>query len=178
MDNEAENLNSSTEETENTDSSTGESEQEENSQEQYTEREKQYYARIKDLESKLKTKDSEPQKKETKSDDFGYDVKAYLKSSGIKADEFDFVRKELKNFSGSVDDLIENEYFQNKLEKERKLKETADAIPKSKRSGAPATDSVDYWLSKPFEEVPQNMRNKVVTARMEQEKKGVRFYNS
>lgn len=127
--------------------------------------------------NKNKKEDTEV-KKETKSDDFGYDVKAYLKSSGIKADEFDFVRKELKNFNGSVDDLIENEYFQNKLEKERKLKETADAIPKSKRSGAPATDNVDYWLSKPFEEVPQNMRSKVVNARMEQEKKGIRFYNS
>lgn len=127
--------------------------------------------------NKNKKEDTEV-KKETKSDDFGYDVKAYLKSSGIKADEFDFVRKELKNFNGSVDDLIENEYFQNKLEKERKIKETADAIPKSKRSGAPATDNVDYWLSKPFEEVPQNMRSKVVNARMEQEKKGIRFYNS
>lgn len=117
-------------------------------------------------------------KKENKSDDFGYDVKAYLKASGIKADEFDFVKKELKNFGGTVDDLIENDYFQAKLEKERKIKETAEAIPKSRRSGTPSTDSVDYWLTKPFEEVPQNMRSKVVNARIEKEKKGVKFYNS
>lgn len=128
--------------------------------------------------NKNKKEETTEVKKETKSDDFGYDVKAYLKSSGIKADEFDFVRKELKNFNGDVDALIENEYFQAKLEKERKVRETADAIPKSKRSGAPATDSVDYWLTKPFEEVPQNLRSKVVSARMEREKNGVRFYNS
>lgn len=128
--------------------------------------------------NKNKKEETTEVKKETKSDDFGYDVKAYLKSSGIKADEFDFVRKELKNFNGDVDALIENEYFQAKLEKERKVRETADAIPKSKRSGSPATDSVDYWLTKPFEEVPQNLRSKVVSARMEREKNGVRFYNS
>lgn len=125
-----------------------------------------------------KEKKSEVREEHKNSDEFGYDIKAYLKSSGIKADEFDFVKKELKNFGGSVDDLIENEYFQAKLEKERKVKETAEAIPKSKRSGSPATDSVDYWLSKPFEEVPQNMRAKVVNARLDKEKNGIRFYNS
>lgn len=128
--------------------------------------------------NKSKKEETTEVKKETKSDDLGYDIKAYLKASGIKADEFSFVKKELKNFNGTVDDLIENEYFQAKLEKERKVKETAEAIPKSKRSGAPATDSVDYWLAKPFEEVPQNMRSKVVSAKMEKEKSGVRFYNS
>ena len=32
-----------------------------------------------------------------KSSDFGYDVKAYLKASGIKAEEFDFVKGEMKS---------------------------------------------------------------------------------
>jgi len=40
------------------------------------------------------------------------------------------------------------------------------------------TDSVDYWMSKPIEEVPPEMRIKVVNARLAKEKtKGV-FYNS
>lgn len=114
----------------------------------------------------------------TKSDDFGYDVKGYLKSSGIKASEFDFVKAEIKTFGGDIDALLGNEYFQNKLEKHRELTKTADATPTGKRSGGVATDSVEYWAGKPIEDVPADMRIKVVNARLEKEKnKGV-FYNS
>lgn len=117
-------------------------------------------------------------KKETRSDDFGYDVKAYLKSSGIKSTEFDFVKNELKNFNGDVDALIDNEYFQAKLEKQRAISKTADATPKGKRTGSPATDSVEYWMAKPFADVPLEMRAKVVNAKLDQEKNKGIFYNS
>lgn len=117
-------------------------------------------------------------KKEIKSDDFGYDVKAYLKSSGINASEFDFVKGELKNFGGDIDALIENEYFQAKLEKQRAINKTSDATPKGKRTGSPATDTVEYWMSKPFADIPQEMRSKVVNARIEKESKTGVFYNS
>lgn len=117
----------------------------------------------------------EPSKK---SDDFGYDVKAYLKASGIKSEEFDFVRQELKQ-SGlkDVDALLENDYFQARLDKQRKLNATSQATPTGKRSTGPATDSVDYWLTKPIEEVPKDMRIKVINARLKKEEKGG-FYNS
>mgnify|MGYP003404973675 CR=1 FL=1 len=115
----------------------------------------------------------------SKTDDFGYDKKAYLKSSGIEAKEFDFVQSELKQ-SGlkDLDALLENDYFKAKLEKHRELSKTADATPTGKRSGGVATDSVEYWMSKPIEEVPKDMRIKVVNERLKQsESKGV-FYNS
>lgn len=125
-----------------------------------------------------KSKKEEAPSKDNKSDGFGYDVKAYLKASGIKADEFDFVREEMKRSGEDVDSLIENEYFQAKLEKHRKIKATEDATPKGKRTGNVATDSVDYWMSKPFEDVPQAMRPKVLEARELKEKSGGVFYNS
>lgn len=114
----------------------------------------------------------------SKSDDFGYDVKAYLKASGIKSEEFDFVRKELKE-SGlkDVDALLENDYFQARLDKQRKLKTTSDAVPTGKRSTGPATNSVEYWMTKPMNEVPQEMRIKVINARLKKEEKSG-FYNS
>jgi len=125
-----------------------------------------------------RNKNKEP-KEEKKSDGFGYDVKGYLKASGIKADEFDFVKEELKRFGGDIDGLIENEYFQAKLEKQRAIAKTADATPTGKRTGNSATDSADYWLNKPFEEVPANLRREVLKAK---EKKtsgsGSHFYNS
>jgi hypothetical protein len=128
--------------------------------------------------NKNKKEDHVETKERPKSDDFGYDVKAYLKASGIKADEFDFVRKELKSFGGDVDALIDNDYFQQKLEKQRALDKTAEATPKGKRTGSPATDSVDYWMAKPFDQVPQDMRAKVVNARLEKEQRQGIFYNS
>jgi hypothetical protein len=128
-----------------------------------------------------KARDSKPKEEkeqEKKADGFGYDVKAYLKASGIQADEFDFVKGELKKAGGDIDSLIENEYFQAKLEKHRALNKTKDASVKGKRTGNVATDSVDYWLSKPFEEVPAAMRGKVLEAKEKQSSTTGKFYNS
>lgn len=118
-------------------------------------------------------------KKEPKTDGFGYDVKAYALARGIQPTEFDFVQSELKA-SGlkEVESLLENDYFKAKLEKHRELTKTAEATPTGKRSGGVATDSVEYWMAKPIEEVPADMRIKVVNAKLKQsESKGV-FYNS
>ncbi len=130
------------------------------------------------LDRKAKKAEAAPQA-ETKSDGFGYDVKAYLKASGIKASEFDFVQSEFKN-SGvkDVDALLENEYFQAKLEKQREINRTQDAIPKGKGSNGVAIDSVDYWLAKPFAEVPSHLRRDVLKAKESQEKNRGKFYNS
>lgn len=125
-----------------------------------------------------KEKKADAPKVEEQKDGFGYDVKAYLKASGIKADEFDFVKKELKSFNGDVEELIENDYFQAKLEKQRAIKKTDDATPKGKRTGNVATNSVEYWMGKPLEDVPADMRIKVVNAQIEKDKNRGIFYNS
>lgn len=127
------------------------------------------------LDRNAKKEKEEPKHK---SDELGLDVKGYLKASGIKAAEFDFVQKELKASGQDIDTLLENEYFQAKLEKHRELGKTAEATPTGKRSGGVAIDSVDYWMAKPIEDVPQNMRLAVVNAKLGKDKnKGV-FYNS
>lgn len=121
-----------------------------------------------------KNKPDKPQK----SNDFGYDVKAYLKASGISSAEFDFVKAELKA-SGlkDVDELLENPYFKTKLESQREINKTQEAIPKGNRSGGVATNSVEYWMTKPIEEVPLDMRREVVNAKLEKEKGKNKFYN-
>jgi len=115
----------------------------------------------------------------SKSNDFGYDVKAYLKASGIKTDEFDFVKTEMKSAGiKDVDALLENKYFQSKLEEHREISRTQEATPKGNRSGGVATDSVEYWMAKPIEEVPTDKRRAVVNAKLEKEKGQGKFYNS
>lgn len=131
------------------------------------------------LERNKNKKTDDRSTKQTKSDDFGYDVKAYLKASGINSGEFDFVRAELKNSGLSdVDSLLENEYFQSRLEKHRAITKTKDATPSGKRTGGAATDSVEYWLGKPFDEVPKEMQLKVVDAKVKKDKSRGVFYNS
>lgn len=127
---------------------------------------------------KLGLDTQKPEKKSSKSDEFGYDVKAYLKTEGIDTKEFDFVKTELKQ-SGfkDIDSLLTNDYFKSRLDNYRKLTKTAEATPTGKRSGGVPTDSVEYWLGKPIEEVPADMRIKVVNKRLEKDQsKGV-FYN-
>lgn len=116
--------------------------------------------------------------KEVQSDGFGYDVKAYLKASGIHANEFDFVKEEMKASGKDVDSLLESKYFLEALETKRSLEKTANATIKGKRSGSTATDSVEYWATKDFAEVPQNMRFKVLEHKEKSESNKGTFYNS
>lgn len=176
MENETETIDSSNDETQevaSTDAPTSDS-----SEAKYTEREKQYYARLKKAEAEVKELRSKVTESKPQSDDFGYDVKAYLKSSGIKANEFEFVQTELKKSGADIDTLLDNEYFQARLEKHRAIAATEAATPTGKRSGGAATDSVDYWMGKPMEDVPKDMRIKVVNARLDKEKNKNVFYNS
>lgn len=114
-----------------------------------------------------------------KSDEMDYGQKAYLTANGIKgAKEFDFVKDEMKKSGMDLDSLLENDYFQSKLTKFRAVTKSEEAVPKGTRTNGVATDSVEYWMSKPIAEVPQDMRIKVVNAKMAKEQtKGV-FYNS
>lgn len=150
-------------------------------EEKVTETPEARYARLKrQTEQAAKKLGIEPEapKSSKKSDEFGYDVKAYLKASGIKATEFDFVKQEMKKSGQDIDSLLDNEYFQSRLEKHRALEKTSNATPKGTRSGSPATDSVDYWMAKPIEEVPADMRIKVVNAKLAKDKNKGIFYNS
>lgn len=119
------------------------------------------------------------QKTSKKSDEMDYGQKAYLAANGIKGvKEFDFVKNEMKNSGMDIDSLLENGYFKSQLETFRAINQTVDAVPTGKRSSGVPTDSVEYWMSKPIEEVPSEMRIKVVNAKMNKDKNKGMFYNS
>jgi hypothetical protein len=128
---------------------------------------------------KLKQADKPHQSASKKSDELDYGAKAFLKSSGIENSEFDFVKEELKK-SGlkDLDSLLENPYFKSELENRRALDKTKNATIKGKSANGVATDSVDYWLTKPIDEVPREMRYKVVQAKMKKDSSSGMFYNS
>lgn len=119
--------------------------------------------------------------KEAKQSNNGLDYgqKAYLASNGIKGTkEFEFVQQELAKSGTDLDGLLENDYFKSRLETFRNISKTQDAIPTGKRTSGPAVDSAEYWMTKPIEEVPANLRREVVNAKLKQEKSKNVFYNS
>ena len=174
---------------ENADSTNGEVEKEvvaETATEQpeepkFTDAERKAFARAKVAEAKVKELKAQLETKgeSKKSDILDLGAKAFLTANGIKgAKEFEFVQQEMKKSGQDVESLLENGYFKTGLENFRALTATADATPTGKRSSGVATDSVEYWMAKPFEEVPKDMRTKVVNFKLDKEKNKGQFYNS
>lgn len=168
---------------ENQDEGTQDENQEENNQGKPQETPEAKLARLKrqtqQLEKKLGLKD-EP--KSSKSNELDYGQKAFLTANGVKGtDEFKLVQEVMANTGKSLEDVLESKYFLAELNEIRELKASQNATPQgSKRSAQSSRDTVDYWLAKG--ELPpaneQELRRKVVNARIDKEsKKGV-FYNS
>jgi hypothetical protein len=129
--------------------------------------------------SEPKAPASEPAKPANQQKGFDYAEKAYLKSSGINADEFDFV-KEVMDATGKtdIDAILGSKYFQAELKERRDLKATEVATPSgTKRAGNTTRDQVDYWIAKG--ELPPadqaELRRAVVNARIKSEKSKTNF---
>ena len=128
----------------------------------------------------LETEPKLEPKKETpvsKSSELGYAEMAYLQGNDIRgSEEFDIIAKYQKETGKSLTELVDEntivgKIIRNEIKDLRETKSTADATPKgTKRSSSPARDSVDFWLKKPFDEVPAEMKIQVVNRRLELEK--------
>lgn len=127
---------------------------------------------------------SAPKKSSKKSEEKDYGQLAYLTANGIKgAEEVALAQEFVKNTGKDLDDIINNKFFQSELKELREAKATSDAVPGvAKRSGASATDTVDYWIAKG--ELPPNtpdnrkLRQEIVNRRMKAETSGNIFTNN
>lgn len=156
--------------------------QEENTQEKYQETPEAKLARLERQTKQLKRKlglESEPQKTTQKSDGLDYGQKAFLVANGIKESaEMKLVQGIMQETGKNLEQVLGSKYFQAELNEMRELQTSKNAIPTGKRSGNVPTESVEYWMTKDFKDVPADMKAKVVNARLNQDKaKGV-FYNS
>jgi hypothetical protein len=159
----------------------GELENKELKEESTTEPEKDWKAEALKYKAILERNKNKPVTKESskKSDELDYGAKAFLKSSGIENTEFDFVKTELqKSGLRDLESLLDNPYFKAELENRRALDKTKNATIKGKSANGVATDSVEYWLTKPIDEVPKEMRYKVVQAKLKKDSSTGMFYNS
>ena len=111
-----------------------------------------------------------------------YAEKAYLKSSGINADEFAIVEGIMKETGKDIDTILQSRYFQSDLKDHRDKKAVESAIPDvAKRNGQPASTQIEYWLAKGNHELPPNtaenriLRGQIVEARYQREKMSSQF---
>ncbi len=109
---------------------------------------------------------------------FDYAEKAYLKSSGIDATEFDLVKEVMEATGKDIDGVLGSKYFQADLKERREAKASDGATPSgSKRAGNSTRDSVDYWIAKG--ELPPldqpDLRRKVVNAKIKAAKDSSHF---
>ncbi len=159
---------------------------EETEEPKFTDAERKAFARAKVAEAKVKDLKAQLEAKGTPTSNvMDYGKKAFLTSNGIKgAKEFEFVEAQLKESGKELETLLDNPYFKSALTDFRTLSATADATPTGKRSSGVATDSVEYWVAKAgpnaenLEEVPKDMRIKVVNAIDAKAKNKGGFYNS
>lgn len=135
--------------------------------------------RLKRAETKLKKSSDSPTSKPSTSGGLDYGQKAYLRAEGIKGEaETTLVQQYMRETGKDLEKVLESKFFKAELEEIRELAKTEAANPTGKRTGTTALDSVEYWMAKPLEDVPKEMRTKVVNALIKQsESKGV-FYNS
>lgn len=126
-----------------------------------------------------KNKPQKAQKKQTQSDEFDYGEYAYLAQKGIESDDdIKFVQDCMADSGKSLRDTLNSGWFKSELSERQQLDSTASAVPKGKAANTAATDDVAYWSAKPIEEVPREMRAKVVSARRAKEQDQGKFYNS
>lgn len=136
---------------------------------------------LKRVNKELGLEPKEEPKKETSAQkgELDYGQKAFLVANGIKGkEELALVQEVMEESGKSLEDVLESKYFQSELKELRDDKATAKATPTgTQRSKTSARDSVDYWLAKG--ELPptdnQELRRKVVNARIAQEKSANRF---
>lgn len=100
-----------------------------------------------------------------------YGLKAFLVASGLKGEQEHKLAQEFaRNTGKSIEEVVDSKYFLQELQDFREIKNTENASIKGrgKTSNSSAND-VDYWLAKPFGELPDDfeLRKKVVRARRE-----------
>jgi hypothetical protein len=127
----------------------------------------------------------EPKKEEPKAEPkpenqtiLDYGQKAFLKTYGISgADELTLAKSWMERTGDQLDSMVEDEMFTAKLTKLRDAKAAKEALPVNPKRGVQTSpkDSPEYWLDKPFTEVPEELKRKVLNLKLIKEKEGDKF---
>lgn len=133
---------------------------------------KEALAKIPELQTELETLRPKPQKKDEQPSGPDYGQLAYLATKGVEHDDdVTYVMQIAKETKESLQSVLSKPYVQAELNLRKETRQTAEAMPEgSKRSADARRDKVEYWLNKPFSEVPAEMKREVIKAKLAQEK--------
>lgn len=132
------------------------------------ERTKAIKAELKEAKSKLEAK-PEPAPQSNEPD---YGKLAYLHARGLSHDEdIKIVNDEASRLKLSLNEVLSMPHIQSKLKTNQEVREAQEGMPNgSKHGSGKGIKDVDYWLAKGGLPENQELAEKVVEARMKQEK--------
>lgn len=118
-------------------------------------------------------------------EEFGLLQKTFLRSAGITdGEEIELAQKIQERTGMGWDELVEDDYFQSRLEKHRDSKANLEATSgvKGGSGSGNAKESVEYWIKKGVppsrEEVPsRKTRAQIARAFLDAQKHSKTFYN-
>lgn len=103
----------------------------------------------KSIEAAKETTDKTPK---NQTEEFGLLQKTYLRAAGVVAEDEIELAKEIQKKTGiDWDKLVDDDYFQGKLQKLRDTKANTDALNIGRRGGAPPADAKNtagFWIQK------------------------------
>ncbi len=117
---------------------------------------------------------------EKKSNELDYGQRAFLKTYGIAgADELALVKSWTERTGDQIDTMVEDEIFNAKLKglrDQKAAKETLQSMSSGSRNAQSSSKSkVEFWLDKPFDEVPKEFKQEVLNIKLEREREGGKF---
>ena len=139
------------------------------------ERTKTLNAKIKELETKVPK--AEPENKPAQSNEPDYGKMAYLHARGLQnPDDTKYVTKEAERLKLPLHEVLEMEHVKHTLQVNKDSREAQDGMPGGgNRGSGVGLGTVDHWLVKGGLPNDQVLAEKVVNARMTQEKTGNKF---
>ena len=132
---------------------------------------------IKYIEKSSKEK-PKAEKKPEKSGELDYGLLAFhnSKTDSVKIEheeDIDFLQNEIEKSGKTQQELLSHRYFLQEMKSRQEDREVKNATPTSTgRSGVVKKD-VSYWMNRPYAEVPQDMKYKVLDALKEREQTAI-----
>ena len=113
-----------------------------------------------------------------KSNELDYGQRAFLKTYGIAgADELALVKSWTERTGDQIDALVDDDIFNAKLKglrDQKAAKETLQSMS-SRNAQASSKSKAEFWMDKPFDEVPKEFKQEVLNAKIAQEREGGKF---
>jgi len=140
----------------------------------------------KELYDEAKKADKTVENDKKAPNEFGLLEKTYLRSAGVTAEDEVELAKDIQKKTGmDWDQLVDDDYFQTKLEDLRTSRANVEATSDIKGGGggqSGAKNTPEYWVAKGVpptaEQVPdRKTRVKIARAFMTNSKEGKKFYN-